>query len=88
MTRLKTIAERSARDLTALIAERLTKTIYQHTCRAKGERPNGIIAHAHENGDICIFADPQRADIEWIIAHEFAHILARRILGHAGHGTP
>ena len=45
-------------------------------CR-HGKETGNALAHAHtRTGDICIFAELSSMDLEWILAHEIAHLIA------------
>ena len=62
-------------------------TIHVGSCRGSGRIDPGAEAHAHTDGsaEICIFQMPEsRVQMEWLIAHETAHLIAGREAQHHG----
>ena len=61
--------------------------IHIGSCRGSGRIDPDAEAHAHIDGsaEICIFQMPEsRAQMEWLIAHETAHLIAEREAQHHG----
>ena len=58
--------------------------IHIGSCRGSGRIDPDAEAHAHIDGsaEICIFQMPEsRAQMEWLIAHETAHLIVARARG-------
>ena len=62
--------------------------VYIGQCRDAGGMWTISPAHAHLDGtlDICILAMPDdRAELEWVLAHQYAHVIAHKSFISTGH---
>ena len=59
----------------------VARNIYVGHCRDTGKTVSGIVAHVHigDGNDICIFHARSLMNLEWTLAHEWAHIIAFRM---------
>ncbi len=59
----------------------IARDIYIGHCRDTDKKVSGIVAHVHigNGNDICIFHARSLMNLEWTLAHEWAHIIAFRM---------
>ena len=70
------------REMVGEVRRLHVRDIYLDGCKLTGSRVPGEGAHAHYDGDICIFELSSDVHLEWILAHEMAHVAAYNGAGH------